>query len=180
MVQPLEILGSEGALRILEIFLKEPGSEFSQADVCRKSGISRMTAMKWLRILREEGMLSQLSRGRAAYYKLNTGNPVMKQLKILITIAKLYGVLRKLKDEKAEFYLFGSAAMGEDTERSDIDLLVLGKVDKPAVLATIDDAGRIMKRDVKPMFLSHLDYSNISRKDRAFYDSVERSKIRII
>ena len=180
MIQHLGILGSEGVFRVLEIFLGEPGSEFSQADICRKNGMSRMTAMKWLRILREDGMLSQLSRGRATYYKLNAENPVIKQLKILMTTTKLYGVFSKLKDEKAELYLFGSAARGEDTERSDIDLLVLGKVDKPAILTAIEDARKVMKRDVKPMFLSHLEYSNMARKDRAFYENVERNKIRII
>ena len=180
MVQPLEILGSEGALKVLAIFLEEPSSEFSQADICRKNGMSRMTAMKWLRILMKEGMLSQMSRGRAAYYRLNAENPVIRQLKILMTTAELYGVFRKLKSESLELYLFGSAARGEDTEKSDMDLLVLGKVDKPAVMAAIDDVRRIMKRDAKPMFLSHLDYSSISRKDKVFYDNVERSKIRII
>jgi predicted nucleotidyltransferase len=180
MVQPLEILKSKGAMGILELFLSEPGRELSQADICRKSGISRTTATKWLRMLKESGMLRPLERGRSVYYRIEQETPVVRQLKVLVTTAKLYGIFRKVKSENMEMYLFGSAARGEDTEKSDIDLLILGKPDRPSVMAAIEDARRIMKRDVKPMFLSHLDYSSMARKDRIFYENVEKTRIRIV
>jgi len=64
-------------------------------------------------------------------------------------------------------------------EDSDIDLLVLGKRSSE-VIDALDKLGKKIDRKIKPTFYTELEWSQCARKDYAFYERVEKDKIRLI
>ena len=79
--------------------------------------------------------------------------------------------------EGAEVYLFGSAARGEDTTDSDYDVLVIGKIPKQVLH---DHISRLKsKRQVKPVVFTPLEWSAMRTKDPAFYERVEKDKVKL-
>ena len=180
MVQFADILKMKKAIEVLEFFLEHPETEFYQTEIANKLKISRVTLLKWLDLLTKNGLLELKTRGKSKYYKLNKDNPVVKQIKVLLTISKLYGPVKNLKEENVEVYLYGSCAKGEDVEESDVDILIVGKLEKGKLIQLVEDMKKIMKREVKPVVFNPLEYSNLVRKDRIFYENVEKNKIRLL
>lgn len=159
--------------RVLKFFLDNPSEEFYEKEVQQKVGAAKLSISKWLRTLEEFGFVSVNRRGRLKLNRLNRENPLVKQLKILSTLSRLLPKLEPLKDV-GEIYLYGSAARGEDTEGSDIDILLIGR-DQRSVgkLKAIDKRAKVN-------FLTPLEWAKAARDDPAFYERVERDKIRLV
>src|SRR3989338_1478085 len=118
------------------------------------------------------GILSVSFVGRTSLYSLNKNKPVVKQLRILYNLDYIVGKTEKI-DSDAQVFVYGSFARGENTEKSDIDLLVIGK-DRNIVkiLNSID-------KRVKVSFYTPVEWSMTARKDKAFFEGVEKDKIRL-
>jgi predicted nucleotidyltransferase len=173
MVQINELLGSRICIKILDFFLKNPSSEFTQSRVRKKLGIAKLSAMKWLNFLVKNRILLKRTEGRMIFYKLDRENVIVKQLKILFTVSELRGKLERLKTD-AEIWLFGSASRGEDFEDSDIDILVIGRDRK--LITKI----KSMDERIKVSFFTPVEWLRTAEKDKAFYERVEKDKIRLV
>lgn len=177
MVQLLELLTKGSAVKILEFFMDNPSGEFYEAEIRRKMKIAKATSIKWLKKLAEHHLLLKRTKGRTILYRLNSNNVFIKELKRLRLISLLLPPLKKL--EGVEIYLYGSGARGEYREDSDIDLLVIGeKSDR--FMKVISELERKLDRRVKTSSFSQLDWSKMSRKDPAFYERVEKDKVKLV
>lgn len=111
-------------------------------ELAKLAKVSTWAVSKQFSRLVEEGMVLQRSEGREKYYKLNLANPRTRKLCELFETEKkeeffkknrrLAWILEDFRKRVSDFVpevqsiiLFGSAARGEDTPRSDIDVLVL-------------------------------------------------------
>lgn len=177
MFQLNEILGKKVPIKILIFFLESPSCEFSETEVRTKLQLARASVNKWLNILFNCRILQQSVKGRTNLYKLNSSFPVVKQFKVLINIIKLLPSFTGLKN--TQVFLYGSTARGEDLEDSDVDLLIIGKQSKE-ILDVIRKVESELNRRVKPSFYTEFEWSQMARKDTAFYERVERDKIRLI
>ncbi len=180
MLSILDVIKSRSAISLLEMFLSSPESEFYQSEVSKKSGLSRATSLKWLGKLVELNILLRSRKAKTVFYELNLENSVVKQLKILLNVAKIYGCLGEFRDTKAEVYLYGSVARGEDTKESDVDILILGKLDSGMKVRFAERAKKATGKEVKLLVLTPIEYSSLMRKDRIFYENVEKNKIRLL
>jgi len=178
MVQMIDILKSKKAIDIIEYFIENQGTELYQSEISRKLKISRNTIFKWLKILSEKNLLKMRISGKAKYFKLNRDNVIVKQIKILINVAKLSEIFKDVKG--VEVYLYGSVAKGEDDKKSDIDLLIIGKMERKELIKVVESAGKILKREVKSLVLTPLEYAELSRKDKVLYENIEKNKIRLL
>lgn len=177
MFQLNEILGKKVPLKILVFFLENPSHEFSETEVRTKLQLARASTNKWINVLFNCEILQQSVRGRMNLYKLNFNSTVVKHFKILINIIKLLPAFTSLKS--IQVFLYGSAARGEDVEDSDIDLLIVGKQSKE-IFDVIRKIESKLNRRVKPSFYTDFEWSQMARKDPAFYERVERDKIKLI
>jgi predicted nucleotidyltransferase len=71
--------------------------------------------------------------------------------------------------------LYGSTARGENAEESDVDLLVVGKRDAELERKIVSNL-----KKAKIVFLTPMEYARLPRDDKAFYESVERDKIKLV
>ena len=176
----LDVFKSGSAVGLLEMFLSNPESEFYQSEIARKSDLSRATSLKWLGRLVELNMLLSSRRAKTVFYELNLENPVVRQLKILLNVSKIHGCLNELGDSRAEVYLYGSVARGEDVKESDVDILILGRLDSSKKARFAERAEKATGKEVKLLVMTPVEYSGLIRKDRIFYENVEKNRIRLL
>lgn len=176
----IDIITSEGCIQLLRPFLYRPGIELYQSEVIKVTGVPKTRAITLLKLLAGYGLLKEKVRAGLIFYSAVEGNPASRQLKILIIISQLYDLTRSFADEGIEVYLFGSAAKGEDTYKSDIDLLILADRDKKLADELVDHLKAHMDREVSPVIYTHTGYANLFNKEKVFYESIERYKIKVL
>jgi predicted nucleotidyltransferase len=174
------LLGSKQCINILNQFLYLPDNEKYQSEVVRDSGLSYVTATKCLNQLVAHGFLKDSWRGGLKMYALNAGSPVVSQIKVLLNVAAIYDAIKDLADSHFELYVYGSAARGDDTLNSDVDLLIIGAIDEQTLAQVVRRIENKMKREVRPLVKSQVEYAELSRTDSAFYENLTCDRIRII
>ena len=176
MVKFIELLGNRSLAKLLVFFLSAD-DEYSQTEIMKKTKLSKVTSIKSLKILEKNNIIAFRRIGIVKLYKIQKDNPIVKQLKILQTLTKL-SLLKDL-NKNIKIYLYGSCARGENTSRSDIDLLIIGKIKKEEIINYIKNFSKKLKRDIKVEIFTQQEWAEIIKKDPAFYERVEKDKIEV-
>ncbi|MDO8740463.1 MAG: nucleotidyltransferase domain-containing protein [Candidatus Woesearchaeota archaeon] len=179
MVQLIEILGNKKLIEILSFFITSPAAEISQTALIKKTKIAKATAVKWMDFLVKNDFLNCKKIGVTNLYRLNNDNLIIKQLKVTNTIIQLQD-LSRLKDKNMEIYLYGSSSRGEDMENSDIDLLIIGDVKRNEIINLIDDLSKKINKKINFNIFKYIEWSMMQKKDNAYYERVEKDKMRLL
>ncbi len=176
MVQFDELFGEKNLVKILKFFLRNPSTEISYTELRKKAKTAKATLTKWLSILLKDGLIEVKRVGVTKLYRLNRGNPINAQLKILDNIISLTRITDIGKRYNVKIYLYGSAARGEDNEESDIYILIIGKIKKEQIINEINKISESMGRSIKIAVFTPLEWSRAARNDKPFYERVEKDK----
>ena len=198
MVRLSILFKNENLSRIIEFFLQSPSIELNQTELGRKLKMSKMTIIKWLSFLAKKEIINIKKMEVSNLCSLNKGKPLVKQLKILNNLMGVEELEDKFKDLNVnlQIYMYGSAARGEDKEDSDVDLLVVSdyldsggravskkrsrEVVGDRIIFEIGELSKKIKREIKPLFFTSSEWINMEKKDKAFYERVEKDKIEIL
>ncbi len=125
---PIDLSNMES--KIIRFFFEHVEQELYEKEIADQAGVSAGAANKYLKLLSEKSLLLHRKAGRMNFYKLNKDEPLVKQMKKTYTLSMPFIIKMKehIKETKIEVYIYGSAARGEDTEKSDIDLLIIGNI----------------------------------------------------
>jgi predicted nucleotidyltransferase len=160
-------------MQIFEFFLENSLNEYHEREIVRRTGVSKGSAGKILKLLTSLGFLTREERGRLAIYRLIQSEPTVKQFKVLLDVFALKALTDTLKENSKRIVLFGSCAQGTDTKESDIDLLVL--TDKKEVAGkVISEFNKKSQRRVAPITVNMNEYISLKRDDKALYENIER------
>lgn len=179
MVQIIELLGKKNVSKLLVFFLRHPTLQIHQHELKSRTKLAKVTLIKWLRFLIKQDILKFIKFGRTKVYSLNRENKIVKQLKMLDNILILSDIKNLTLKFNVKSYLYGSAARGEDVEDSDIDILIIGKIKKENIIRGIKKISGKIKRQIKIEVFSPLEWSQMAKKDPAFYERVEKDKIEL-
>lgn len=173
-MKTMDLFGRKSPVAILGLFLMRPSAEMTVSHVIDKTKLAKAGAIRWAREMEKHGILISKIYGKSRLYMLNRSNPCAKLLVALHNIDYVMSLVRKIEAHGAEIFLYGSFARGENEEDSDIDILVVGK--------NREIIGRLKSLDdrVKVSFYTPVEWSLSSRKNKAFYENVERDKIRLV
>lgn len=175
-----DLFSSRYGIQLFRMFIDRPDIEQYQSEIIKKSGLATNTVIKWLKNLVEYGLLIETWKGGLKLYSLNRGSPVVRQMKILLNVAAIYEAIQKFAGTGIELYIYGSTARGEDVADSDVDLLILGKANDSTVMQIVRDVETAIGRQVSPLTKTPVEYAELSRTNSAFYESINRDRIRII
>ena len=175
MVQLIDI-GNRTLLKVLIFFMRNPSQKISYTNLRKNIKIAKATLTKNLGFLLKEEFIIQEIIGLSKIYKLNKENSLVKQLKVTDNLFLLNDIKDISSKNNVEIYLYGSAARGEDAEESDFDLLVIGKASKEEIFQNIKDSAA---RQIKIVIFTHVEWAKMSKNDPAFYERVEKDKIRL-
>lgn len=179
MVRLIELFGKGNFIKILFFFLKHPTGEFTQTEIRARVKLAKATLIKWLKELEKKELIAVKKLGISKIYTLKRDEGIVKQLKILNNLLKLTKIKDISKKYNIQIYLYGSSARGEDVEESDVDLMIIGKVKKEDLIEDINKISEDIGRKITFKIFSPMQWSELSRKDRAFYERVEKDKILI-
>ena len=109
--------------------------------------------------------------------KINHSHPNTKALKIFINLQIIPQKMFKKYPETLSVGIYGSAAKGEDTEESDLDLYVF--TNKNQNLASLSQELKKISPKAKPLFLNKDKFNLIKEENPLFYHSLIFSSITI-
>ena len=177
MVKINELFGNKNLINIIN-FLIESDEELSQTKIRNKIKMSKATLIKWLKYLEKNNFVNIKIEGVSKLYKLNKENTILKQFKILNNIIKIQELTNLIKNN-IKIYLYGSCARGEDSKESDVDLLIIGNIKRHEIIEEINKLSKKLNKKITLQIFSELEWANLDKKDRAFYERVEKDKIEI-
>ena len=129
----------------VESILAEFSSDYNKKiygrEIARKLKMNQKTVSNLLNKLEKDNILKFSQEGKNKYYFLNKLNPKIKEIIKLIEInrkinflekyKKIRGIFEKLEERtRGILIIFGSYANFSSHEKSDIDVLIIGKVNE--------------------------------------------------
>ena len=163
-------------------------------EIARIFNVHHAVASKLLKLLLKESILRRDVKGREQIYSLNFGNSLtIKYLSICEDI-KLFDFIKNRTDIEKSLFLdlinllinfypkdillsliFGSYAKGYETEKSDIDIMIILRVDKREGLnKAINNIGKKWGKKISILYLTINDFeNNLKEKNKMLIDIIE-------
>jgi predicted nucleotidyltransferase len=136
----------------LALFFANPEKEYFPRQLERLSGIFVGNLQKELVKIEQAGLLQSRRLGKLKLYKLNLRHPLYPELKGLV--AKTIGLEETIRGALAEVEgvkaacLYGSFARGEARASSDVDILIVGKVNEKPLIKTVKALEGRLQREI--------------------------------
>ncbi len=161
-------------LQILTFFARNPDQQFYIREIAKNINKSVGGTHKTLKSLKEMDFIKENKSGKNIYYQINQRNPSIKNFKIFVTINELTPLINELKERSEKIILFGSCANGEDTTKSDIDLLVLTNEKEKVNKKFLKEKSN---RKIQAIVVNTGDLLKIKEKDKGFYQEITKGII---
>lgn len=179
-----EVFEKKSVFNMLNYFLVHPTSEIHFNSLLRENVVAgTATLSNSLHILEKNELIKHNSIGNMNLYSLQREHPLVKELKKLNTIQELLPLREIGKKYGCKIYLYGSRARGEDTEQSDIDLLIISETDHLKIqeeIETLRAKKKIPINMISLQLFKTLQWAKMSERDSAFYERVEKDKLELI
>ena len=170
-----DLFGNKKILLILKYLVDH--EDVLQRELVQKTKISKATVIKWLYYLEKNGFITRKTIGSSRMVNINNDNGVITELK---KINILMGLSDIKKPENSEVYLYGSCARGDYSTDSDMDLLIIGKARRTEIIRDMESLERKMGRRISFNIFTDLEWSKMAKQDKAFYERVEKDKVRLV
>ena len=172
----LHLFRKYASFRILDYFLNHPTQEIHLKELARKLNMSPRSIKIYCDEFEKEEIILCRRQGNLRLFSLNNENYVVREVKRAYMAALLRELgIDKLSEKAISIAVYGSHASGEYDERSDLDILVIGKeVDKKLLLNISKKLGKDVQLTIFPL----QKWESIKNKD-AFAKSILRNHILI-
>jgi len=171
---------------VLALLYGRADSAFYTKQILDAVKIGRGTVQRELKNLTETGIIIREVQGRQVYYHANEKCPIFNELKSIVR--KTFGVADVIKQSLASSarkirvaFIFGSIAKSTDDRRSDIDLMVVGRISFGDVVSLLGPAEEKLAREINPVVYPIAEYKRKVREDHHFVKTVlEDEKIFVV
>ncbi len=160
-------------MQVLQFFLEDPMKESHEREVIKRTGVSKGSANKILRLMSKKGLLTREVKGRMVFYRLDTDNPLSRQFKILLNVFVLEGLVGSMREHSERIVMFGSCSQGTDVKGSDIDIFILSS-DKSYVKDRISEYNSKSDRKISPIVVDASGLAGLKREDEPLYENIGR------
>jgi len=162
---------------ILALLFGHSDESYYLRQIVRASGYGLGPVQRELKILTEAGIIRRTVRGRQVFFQANSESPIFPEIKSLITKTvgigdSLGGALAPIAKNVNISFIYGSVARGEETRRSDIDLLIVGDVSFSDVVVCLQSSQKELGREINPTVYSSAEFRTKLRKNHHFLTSV--------
>lgn len=165
---------------LLKLFLTNPERRFYTRQIAKIAGEPLNAVRRELGYLEKAGLLKSYKEGNLKYFEVLKEFPFYLELKKIIysTIALGDYLGNRLKDsESIEFaFIYGSVARNEETEKSDIDLFVVGEIEEGELHGLVSDIGKGIGREINYTLMAKREFDERRDKGEPFLKRVMREK----
>jgi len=154
--------------KILIYFLFNSDLEIHIKELARKLKISPSTAKYYCDFLKKENILEKDKKGNMVIFSLNNSSMYVKELKKTYTLIYLKDLgIETLNKKHMSIAVYGSYSSGEFNEKSDLDILIIGKkkeVNKDLVLKL----EKKFEKEIQLTILSYYEWEKMKKNKDAF------------
>jgi predicted nucleotidyltransferase len=144
---------------VLAVLYGHVGESYYLRQLARRTEIALGPVQREIRRLVDAGLVKKETQGKQTRFSANQGSPVFDEIKSLV--AKTVGMhdvlgaaLSPLRRKIDLAFVYGSVARSSETERSDVDLMIVGNVDFGTVVERLADAQKTLNREINPTVYS--------------------------
>jgi len=171
---------------VLALLYGRADSSFYTKQILDAVKIGRGTVQRELKNLTDTGIIIREVQGRQVYYHANEKCPIFDELKSIVR--KTFGVADVIRQSLASSarkiriaFIFGSVARSADDRRSDIDLMVVGRISFGDVVSLLGPAEEKLAREINPVVYPIAEFKKKVKDDHYFVRTVlEDEKIFVI
>jgi predicted nucleotidyltransferase len=171
---------------VLALLYGRADSSFYTKQILDAVKIGRGTVQRELKNLTDTGIIIREVQGRQVYYRANGRCPIFDELKSIVR--KTFGVADVIRQSLSTkvykirvAFIFGSIARSTDDRRSDIDLMVVGRVSFGDVVSLLTPAEQKLAREINPVVYPIAEFKKKVKEDHHFVKTVlEDEKIFVI
>ena len=170
---------------LLVLYFTNPSKKYYLRELERLLNFSVGNIRRELIKLESAGLFLSENKGNLLYYYLNQSYPLFDELKSIIFKTSgvpkmLQNILKKINGISQAF-IYGSFAKGEEKEDSDIDLLIIGKVDEDELIEEINKLERKLQREINYAIYGKEDFNKKKEGSNPFIlDILKEEKIFLI
>lgn len=155
---------------VLSVLYGHIGEAFYLRQLARLTNITFGAVQRELRQLVDAGLVNRKTVGVQTFYTANQESPVFAEIKSLIikTVGMhdvLVAALDPLRKKIDLAFVYGSVAQSIESTRSDVDLMIVGKVDFGGIVEKLADAQRILNREINPTVYSVKEFRKKAREN---------------
>jgi len=169
------------SIKALMYFIKNPYDEIYLREYARKLNISPNSAQRFLAKFLKYDFIKDFRRGNLRYFKADMDSRVFKQTKIIYSLFSIQesGFVGYFEEAGvSHLVLFGSVAKGEDDEKSDIDIVVIGGGE--GMERSLRNFEKKLDREINFHHFTWPKWKETRTKNKAFYQDVISQGIALI
>ncbi|HEY1801292.1 MAG TPA: nucleotidyltransferase domain-containing protein, partial [Terriglobales bacterium] len=134
-------------------------------QLARLTGKSLGSVQRELRQLVDAGLVARKIHAARTLYSANQDSPVFAEIKGLVTKTigihdVLFSALEDLQEKINLAFVYGSVARSGETPRSDVDLMVIGRIDFDTVVTKLANAQKVLNREINPTVYSVKEFQS--------------------
>ena len=150
---------------VLSVLYGHVGESFYLRQLARLTGKSLGPVQREVRQLVDAGLVTRRIEATRPLYSANQDSPVFAEIKSVITKTigmhdVLNSALEELRRKINLAFVYGSVARSGETARSDVDLMVVGKVDFSTVVSKVAKAQKALNREINPTVYSVKEFQS--------------------
>ncbi len=180
-----QLFSSKVRIGILSTFFAHPDRPLYLRELERLSGKDYKNVSREVGNLESIGLLQSSRTGNLKYYRLNRDFLLYEELRSMIL--KTTGAAGVIKEalqnvEGAEIaFIYGSFAAATESEKSDIDLMVIGTVPMEGLLKCLRIPEQTLKREIQPSLFTRPEFEErLVTNDPFIVHVLEEPKIMLI
>jgi len=154
-----ETLFGQTRAAVLSVLYSHVGETFYLRQLARLTEIAVGPVQREMRQLVAAGLVTRKTVGTQTLYTANQKSPVFREIKNLVnkTVGMhdaLSDALDPLRERINLAFVYGSVARSRETEHSDVDLMIIGRVDFDEVVESLAGAEKTLHREINPTVYS--------------------------
>jgi predicted nucleotidyltransferase len=170
---------SEARVRILNLFMTTTDT-FHVREVARRTRLNLNSVRRELENLETAGLLTSSRKGNLKLYTADHRSPIHEELKrIILKTSAIGDTLRTqlAKIGKVETaFIYGSYARGDETARSDIDLLIIGNIDPAKATPIFERLEKQLSREINYTIFTPQEFRARKAKRDPFITEILKQK----
>ena len=180
----LSIKKSKLRENLLTLYFTNPNKKYYLRELERILDYSVANIRRELIKLEKAGLFQSENQGNHLYYYLNKSYPLFDELKSIIF--KTSGVPKLLHDALSNFkaishaFIYGSFAKEEERKDSDIDLMIIGKINEDKLIDELNKLEKKLQREINYTIYSKNEFEEKKEKGNSFILDILQGKKRII
>jgi predicted nucleotidyltransferase len=155
---------------VLSVLYGNVGESFYLRQLARRTDIALGPVQREIRQLVDAGLVTSKIVGGRTLYSANPDSPVFAEIKSLVTKTVgmhdvLFAALDPLRKKINLAFVYGSVARSSETERSDVDLMIVGRVDFGTAVSRLTEAQKTLNREINPTVYSVKEFTDKIREN---------------